>query len=132
MTEFLATLTHGRKLQGAVKALSVETLEEVVEKLNKIIEVRKQKEAAAEKARKEKQDKLNEICKQMEDAGLNLEDLQAMDFGKKSRRAGQKRPVKYMLTDKNGDKHPWTGIGRMPKVYSQALADGRTLEEFKL
>ena len=41
MSEFLEILTHGRRLQGAVKDLSVEELTSVQEKLNNIIEKRK-------------------------------------------------------------------------------------------
>ena len=42
MSEFLEILTHGRRLQGAVKDLSVEELTSVQEKLNNIIEKRKE------------------------------------------------------------------------------------------
>ena len=132
MNEFLSILTHGRRLQGAVKDLSLEELAEVSEKLNKIIETRRVKEAEILKAQKEKQEKLDAIRQQIVDAGLEIEDLQTLDLGKKSKRNGQKRPVKYILTDENGNQHSWTGIGRMPKVYSQALADGKSLDEFKV
>ena len=43
MSEFLDILTHGRRLQGAVKELSIEELEQVQEKLSGIIEKRKEK-----------------------------------------------------------------------------------------
>lgn len=132
MNEFLSIFTHGRRLQGAVKDLSLEELTEVAEKLNKIIENRRVKEKELLKAEKEKQEKLDAIRQQIVDAGLDLDDLQGLDLGKKSKRNGQKRPVKYILTDENGDQHSWTGIGRMPKVYSQALADGKSLDEFRI
>ncbi len=132
MSEFLKTLTHGRKLQGAVKELSTEELESVQEKLANIIENRKVKEAEQLKEVQEKQAKIEEIRKQLEAAGLDVEDLQADGGVKKSKRSGQKRPVKYILKDKEGNEHPWTGIGRMPKVFSQALANGKTLDKFKV
>ena len=132
MNEFLKIFTHGRKLQGAVKELSTEELVSVAEKLNNIIENRKAKEAEIKKAEQEKLAKIDEIRKQMEAAGLDVEDLQIEGIGKKSKRAGQKRPVKYILKDKGGVEHPWTGIGRMPKVFSQALADGKSLDKFKI
>ena len=44
MSEFLDILTHGRRLQGAVKELSIEELEQVQEKLSGIIEKRKVRE----------------------------------------------------------------------------------------
>ena len=54
MSEFLEILTHGRRLQGAVKDLSVEELTSVQEKLNNIIEKRKEQEAELIKAQQEK------------------------------------------------------------------------------
>lgn len=132
MSEFLDILTHGRRLQGAVKDLSLEELGQVAEKLNNIIDSRKAKEAEKLKAEQEKQEKLSAIRQQLEEAGLGIEDLQELDQGKKSKRSGQKRPVKYILKDDAGNEHPWTGIGRMPKVYSQALAEGKSLDQYKV
>ena len=43
MNEFLDILTHGRRLQGAVKELSIQELETVQEKLANIIDKRKNK-----------------------------------------------------------------------------------------
>ena len=43
MSDFLDILTHGRRLQGAVKELSIEELEQIQEKLSGIIEKRKEK-----------------------------------------------------------------------------------------
>lgn len=132
MSEFISILTHGRRLQGAVKDLTLEELEEVATKLSSIIEKRREKEAELIAAEKEKQEKLDLIKKQMEEAGLDIEDLQGLTSGKTSKRVGQKRPVKYLLKDDEGNEHPWTGIGRMPKVYSHALASGKSLDDFSI
>ena len=78
MKDFLDILTHGRRLQGAVKELSLEELEQVQDKLANIVEKRKEKAREAEKAQQEKHQKLEEIKRQMEAAGLNVEDLQAL------------------------------------------------------
>jgi len=61
MSEFLDILTHGRRLQGAVKELSIEELEQVQEKLSGIIEKRKEKLLEQEKLKKEKLEKLAAI-----------------------------------------------------------------------
>ena len=50
MSDFLDILTHGRRLQGAVKELSIEELEQVQEKLSGIIEKRKEKISRTRKA----------------------------------------------------------------------------------
>lgn len=131
MNEFLDILTHGRRLQGAVKELSIQELESVKEKLSSIIEKRKEKALEQEKAEKEKREKLAQIKKQMEEAGLNVEDLQALNTDT-NKKMGKKRPVKYKLIDKDGNEHPWTGIGRMPRVYKEALDSGKSLDEYSV
>lgn len=132
MNEFIKTLTHGRKLQGALKDLSVQELEEVVVKLRNIIETRKQKESEKMAAEKEKLDKIAEIQRQLQDAGITFEDLTANNSIPISKRAGQKRPVKYSITDEDGETHNWTGIGRMPRVFADEIDKGVDLEEFSV
>lgn len=61
MNEFLDILTHGRRLQGAVKELSIQELETVQEKLANIIDKRKEKALEEEKVGQEKRAKLEEI-----------------------------------------------------------------------
>lgn len=131
MSDFLDILNHGRRLQGAVKELSIEELESIQEKISSIIEKRKEKALAQEKAEKEKREKLAAIKKQMEEAGLNVEDLQALTTTTQ-KKAGKKRPVKYKLVDNNGEEHLWTGIGRMPRVYKDALDKGKSLNDFSI
>lgn len=132
MNEFIKTLTHGRKLQGALKDLSIQELEEVVVKLRNIIETRKQKESEKMAAEKEKLDKIAEIQKQLQDAGISFEDLASNSVLPTSKRAGQKRPVKYSITDADGETHNWTGIGRMPRVFAEQVEAGKDLEEFSV
>ncbi len=129
MSDFLDILNHGRRLQGAVKELSIEELESIQEKIGSIIEKRKEKALAQEKAEKEKREKLAAIKKQMEEAGLNVEDLQALATTTQ-KKVGKKRPVKYKLVDNSGEEHLWTGIGRMPRVYKDALDSGKSLDDF--
>lgn len=131
MSEFLEILTHGRRLQGAVKDLSVEELTSVQEKLNNIIEKRKEQEAELIKARQEKLAKLEEIKKQMEEAGIDVADLQDVTETKPKRKSGKKRPVKYKITV-DGETVAWTGVGRMPVVFKDALAKGQSLEDFAI
>ena len=131
MSEFLEILTHGRRLQGAVKDLSVEELTSVQEKLNNIIEKRKEQEAELIKAQQEKLAKLEEIKKQMEEAGIDVADLQDVAETKPKRKSGKKRPVKYKITV-DGETVAWTGVGRMPVVFKDAIAKGQSLEDFAI
>lgn len=131
MSEFLDILTHGRRLQGAIKELSIGELEAVQEKLSNIIDKRKEKALEEEKESQAKREKLAAIKQQMDEAGLDFDDLKALteDSGKKT---GKKRPIKYKLVDSNGVEHPWTGIGRMPRVYKDALDSGQSLDNFSI
>jgi DNA-binding protein H-NS len=130
MSEFLAILTHGRRLQGAVKELTVSELEVIAEKLNNIIETKKTKEAELAQQDIAKQATLADILKQMQEAGLEVADLQQANDTKPAK-TPQKRPVKYKLV-KNGEEHLWTGIGRMPKVFAEAIASGKPLEQLSI
>lgn len=132
MSEFLDILTHGRRLQGAVKELSIQELESVQDKLGNIIEKRKQKALEQEQAEQEKQAKIAAIQKQMEEAGVKVDDLKVSSSDTPKKATGKKRPVKYQLTDKDGKSHPWTGIGRMPKVFKEAIENGKKLEDFSI
>ncbi|MGO4893444.1 H-NS family histone-like protein [Flavobacterium sp. W21_SRS_FM6] len=129
MLNFLSILTHGRKLQGAVKDLSIEELESVATKLNTIIDARKRKEAQLQQQEAAKKEKLADILQQMQDAGLDVADLHQVSQ-KPAPKPQKKRPVKYQISDDNGEIHQWTGIGRMPKVYAKAIASGKKLEDF--
>ncbi|UAA40199.1 H-NS histone family protein [Paraneptunicella aestuarii] len=132
MSEFLQILTHGRRLQGAVKDLGSDELEEVVAKLNSIIENKKEREKEEKQVQAEKQEKIAQIQEQLKAAGLSLTDLNESDLISKISKSGKKRPVKYRLVDENGEPHFWTGIGRMPKIFSEALSNGIELDDFKI
>lgn len=131
MSDFLSILTHGRRLQAAVKEMSVTELEEIKQKLDNIIEKKREVEAKLEAELEKKKETLNAIRKQLEDAGLDISDLQAGEEPV-NKKKGQKRPVKYVLTDAEGNEHPWTGIGRMPRVYVNALESGKSLDDFSV
>ena len=123
--------THGRRLQGAVKDLSTTELESVQGKLANIIEKRKQKEREEQKVQQEKLEKIAAIQKQMNEAGLDVSDFGEASSDKK-KTTGQKRPVKYKYTGSDGEVHSWTGVGRMPKVFKQAIEQGKSLEDFSI
>lgn len=131
MNDFLSILSHGRRLQGAVKDLSVEELENIAEKLSAIIEKKKQQELELQKQQEEKREKLEAIKKQMEEAGIDISDLQEVTSEKSTKKAVKKRPVKYQITN-NGETTSWTGIGRMPLVFKDAIENGKSLEDFTI
>ena len=127
MSDFIKILTHGRRLQSAVKVLSIKELETVNEKLQTIIEKRELQLLEEMEANEARDEKLTHIRAQLEEAGLDFEDLKSSVPAKKT---GQKRPVKYKMTDDQGREHTWTGIGRMPTVYAAVKESGQSLEQY--
>ena len=132
MSEFSDILLHARRLQGATKDLSLDELFDAQEKLALVIEKRKELQAQYELENQAKIAQIEAIKKQMLEAGLDISDFDssiASDKPKRTRKRGAKRPIKYAITV-NSDTTSWTGIGRMPVVFSQALANGKSLEDF--
>lgn len=132
MSDFLHILTHGRRLQGATKSLSIEELREVVTKLEAVIEKRIELDAANAQQEAEKRAQIEKIREQMIAAGLDIADFDANLIAPKkkgTRRKGAKRPIKYSITV-DGSETKWTGIGRMPVVFNHALENGASLEDF--
>lgn len=130
MSDFLKILTHARRLQAAVKELSVSELQQVSEKLADIIEKKKQFEAEQRKEAERKQAVRDAILRQMQEAGLDINDLEG-SMASGSKKTGQKRPIKYRYTDEAGEVHTWTGIGRTPKVFAKLKQQG-LLEKYSV
>lgn len=131
MSEFLKILTHGRRLKAAVKDLSVTELEEVREKLNKVIEDRREEEAELRKLEAEKQRKIDEVKRFIDEAGIELSELvgEVATTAKAPKKRAPK-PPKYEITDTDGNHVTWTGQGRMPKALKAAVDSGQSLEKF--
>lgn len=135
MADFLSILTHERRLRANTKELSIEELTEVHAKLGRVIAAREAEEAEARREEAEKQAKIDAIRKQMEEAGLNVNDLApelANQLSKSTKTSTRKRtpkPAKYTYTV-DGEKKTWTGQGRTPKVIQQALDKGKQLKDF--
>lgn len=130
MNEFLDIISHGKRLQSATKPMTVEEIEQAIFKLQRIVEVRKEKEAKQVAENAEKQRKMEEIRKAMVDAGIDLSELEKLTGNKVGRKRGP-RPVKYILVDDEGTEHKWTGVGRTPRVFQQIVAEGR-LQQYEI
>lgn len=131
MSEFLKILNHGRRLKAAVKELSVTELEEVKEKLNKVIEERKEEEAELKKLEAEKQRKIEEVKRFIDEAGIDLAELVGEpSVTVKTPKKRAPKPPKYQITDAEGNHVTWTGQGRMPKALKAAVDSGKSLENF--
>lgn len=131
MSEFLNILTHGRRLKAAVKDLTVQELEEVSDKLNKVIDDRREEEAELLKIEAEKRRKIAELRKAMDDAGIDVAELVGDTVIATPRKRVKRapKPPKYEI-HVNGERVTWTGQGRMPNALKQAVDQGKSLDSF--
>lgn len=131
MSEFTSILTHGRRLKAAVKELSVSELEDVQEKLAKVIADRAEEEAQLLQQEAEKRRKIEELRKAMDAAGIDPSELLGDSAAApKKRRKRAPKPPKYAIKNDSGERITWTGQGRMPKALKNAVDRGEKLENF--
>ncbi|MFT5699497.1 MAG: DNA-binding protein H-NS [Desulforhopalus sp.] len=128
MKEFTAVLCHARRFKSAVKELSVEQLEEVKQKLDKIIE---EKTIEFEKLREGEAERL-EVIKEIQEMlvakGIEPSELQFSTPVKKGKRPP--RQPKYEIVNEAGDRITWTGQGRMPNIFKSRIEQGDKMEKF--
>ncbi|MBL0541128.1 H-NS family nucleoid-associated regulatory protein [Aeromonas caviae] len=132
MNEFLKVLLNIRSLRAACRDLTLEQLEEGLEKLSTIVDERRQDESAERQAREEHQKKIAEYAEMLKAAGIDPAELVntvVPENTKVSKRAP--RPAKYRYLD-NGVEKTWTGQGRMPSVIAKAVAEGKSVEAFAI
>jgi len=132
MNEFLKILLNIRSLRAACRDLSLEQLEEGLQKLSEVVAERQQDESAERQAREEHQKKIAEYAEMLKAAGIDPAELVntvVPENTKVSKRAP--RPAKYRYLD-NGVEKTWTGQGRMPSVIAKAVAEGKSVEAFAI
>ena len=132
MNEFLKVLLNIRSLRAVCRDLTLEQLEEGLEKLSAIVDERRQDESAERQAREEHQKKIAEYAEMLKAAGIDPAELVntvVPENTKVSKRAP--RPAKYCYLD-NGVEKTWTGQGRMPSVIAKAVAEGKSVEAFAI
>lgn len=135
MNDFLKTLLNIRSLRAALRELSFEQLVEAKEKFDEIYAEREQQESKIRAESAERLQKLAEFTEMLRDAGIDPSELVGTattakaEGTVKSKRAP--RPAKYRYTE-DGQEKTWTGQGRMPKAIAEAVAAGKTLDDFLL
>ena len=133
MNDFLKTLMNIRSLRAVLRELSYEQLVEAKDKFDEIYAEREQQESKLREESAERLQKLAEFAELLKDAGIDPSELVGTaapvksDGSVKAKRAP--RPAKYRYTE-DGQEKTWTGQGRMPKAIADAVAAGKTLEDF--
>ena len=123
MSLMLQKLNNMRTLRAATREFSTDVLEEMLEKLRNVTEEKRAEEAEA-------REKINELIELMQADGITPNELLVSGGAKGAPRKRAARPAKYRYTDANGDEHTWTGQGRTPKPIAEAIADGKSLDDF--
>ncbi|OSM96178.1 histone-like nucleoid-structuring protein H-NS [Lonsdalea populi] len=135
MSEALKILNNIRTLRAQARECSLETLEEMLEKLEVVVNERREEESQAQAEIEERTRKLQQYRDMLIADGIDpnelLQSLGSTKVAGKSKRAA--RPAKYQYTDENGEVKTWTGQGRTPAVIKKAIEEqGKSLDDFLL
>ncbi|WP_294906462.1 histone-like nucleoid-structuring protein H-NS [Tatumella sp. UBA2305] len=135
MSDAIKSLNNIRTLRAQAREYTIETLEEMLEKFEVIVNERREEESQAAAQNSERLLKLEQYREMLIADGIDPNELlQAVAAAKpavKARRAA--RPAKYQYTDEAGEIRTWTGQGRTPAVIRKAIeSDGKNLEDFAL
>ena len=135
MSEALKILNNIRTLRAQARECSLETLEEMLEKLEVVVNERREEETHAKAESEERTHKLEQYREMLLADGIDPNELlstiaETKAPGKTKRAA---RPAKYQYVDDNGETRTWTGQGRTPAVIKKAIEEeGKQLDSFLL
>lgn len=135
MSEALKILNNIRTLRAQARECSLETLEEMLEKLEVVVNERREEENQAQAEIEERTRKLQQYREMLIADGIDPNELLSatgtVKAQGKTKRAA--RPAKYKYVDENGEPRTWTGQGRTPAVIKKAIEEqGKQLEDFML
>ncbi|KAI9575509.1 hypothetical protein GQX74_015749 [Glossina fuscipes] len=135
MNEALKILNNIRTLRAQARDCTLETLEEMLEKLEAVVNERREENNRAQAEIKERTRKLKQYREMLIADGIDPNELLqshcTVKIPIKTKRAI--RPAKYQYIDENGEIKTWTGQGRTPTIIKKAIdQEGKRLEDFLL
>ncbi|WP_316677793.1 H-NS family nucleoid-associated regulatory protein [uncultured Tolumonas sp.] len=130
MSDFLRTFLNARSLKATTRELTLEQLNEGYDKLTAIVEERRVQEEASRKGQEERLRKIEEYKALLRSEGIDLADLVGASQPTEKTSKREPRPAKYQYTDAEGNVQTWTGQGRQPVPIREAIAQGKTLNDF--
>ncbi len=135
MSEAFKVLNNIRTLRAQARECTLETLEEMLEKLEVVVNERRDEESQVQAEVEERSRKLQQYRDMLIADGIDPNELLASQAAAKapgkSKRAA--RPAKYQYIDENGETKTWTGQGRTPAVIKKAVEEeGKQLGDFLL
>ncbi|WIG83809.1 H-NS histone family protein (plasmid) [Photobacterium damselae] len=124
MSELFSVLLNLRSLRAASRELSLEQLQEGLDKLTQVTNERIQEEEQLRAENREKEEKLETYRQLLLADGIDPEELIASIPTSKTKKSSRTpRPAKYRYTDENGQEKTWTGQGRTPKYLADKNLD---------
>ncbi|CUX95949.1 DNA-binding protein H-NS [Candidatus Gullanella endobia] len=133
MSEALKVLNNIRTLRAQAREYTLETLEEMLEKLEIIVNERREDNTQAQAEIEKRTKKLQQYREMLIADGIDMNELLCSmnsykSIGKTKRVS---RPAKYQFTNENGDTKTWTGQGRTPAIIKKAIHEGgKVLADF--
>ncbi|WP_148569883.1 H-NS family histone-like protein [Leclercia adecarboxylata] len=133
MSDLFKQLNNIRILRAQARDLTMDVLEDVLEKFNVIVAERREEETARLTNESQRREKLESLRRMMLEDGIDPSELMVVK-GKSAniKKATEPRPAKYHYTDESGKARTWTGQGRMPKRITDQLIKGAKLEDFEI
>ncbi|AKZ65851.1 histone-like nucleoid-structuring protein H-NS [Candidatus Palibaumannia cicadellinicola] len=139
MNEALKILNNIRTLRAQAKELSIDTLEEMLEKLELVVNERREEDNHVKAEIEERNRKLQQYLDMLMADGIDPNELlNTMSGYKTSSKITSKikratRPAKYKYINEHGQLKTWTGQGRTPSVIKKEIDEqGKLLEDFLL
>ena len=81
MSEFINIISHERRLNAALKELDLNELYDIQKKLSNVISKREEDALEQEKALEEKRQKVAELKRNMQEAGIDISDILEDEIG---------------------------------------------------
>lgn len=133
MSEALKILNNIRTLRAQARECSLETLEEMLEKLEVVVVERREEDSQFQAEIEERTRKLQQYRDMLIADGIDpnelLQNIGTIKNTGKTKRAA--RPAKYQYTDEEGELRTWTGQGRTPAVIKKAVDEQhKSLDDF--
>lgn len=115
MSNTISTLLNLRALRAQARELSLEQLQDALDKLALVVNERAQYEEQEFEKQKEKLEKIETYRQLLLDEGITAEELVAHIATPSTKKTTRKpRPPKYRYVDDKGVEKTWTGQGRTP------------------
>ncbi|PWI33915.1 transcriptional regulator [Vibrio albus] len=133
MSELTKTLLNIRSLRAFARELTMEQLEEALDKFTTVVNERRETFEEEQAALAEREAKLSEYAQMIAKDGIDVQDLIEALSGEsktKTRKKRAPRPAKYKYIDTNGEEKTWTGQGRTPSAIQTELDNGKSLDDF--